>query len=91
MRKYRQPAEVTVDDDGQPARFTAWGRTYLVVEVLGPHWESLDEWWTNANVGRSLEELTVRHYLVRAHGVQRDAVVALEQHADGWLVVGVED
>jgi len=91
MRRYRQSARVDLDEQGQPARFVAWGRTYTVVEVLGPHWEELAAWWLPENAGRSLEELRVRHWLVRAHGVQRSAVVELVQRGGDWFVEGVED
>lgn len=91
MRRFKQPARVEVNQDGTPARFAAWGRTYLVVEVLGPHWEETADWWRTENLGKPDEELRVRHVLVRAHGVQRDAVVELVQRGEAWFVEGVED
>lgn len=91
VRRYDETARVEVDPSGSPARFHAWGRTYLVVEVLGPHWEEQAPWWVDANRGRPLEELTVRHWRVRARGARRDAVVELTEQAGVWHVVGVED
>jgi hypothetical protein len=91
VRRYDEPAQVMTDGDGQPARFVAWGRTYLVVEVLGPHWEEQAPWWVEANRGKTLAELTVRHWRVRARGARRDAVVELTEQAGVWHVVGVED
>ena len=32
VRRYHQPAEVEFDESGEPVRFTAWGRTYAVIE-----------------------------------------------------------
>lgn len=90
MRRYKQPAEVEVNQDGAPVRFTAWGRTYLVVEVLGPCWDETAAWWTTENLGKQPEELQVRHHRVRAQGV-RVAVVELVQRGEEWFVEGVED
>ncbi|WP_344052334.1 hypothetical protein [Planotetraspora silvatica] len=72
-------------------RFTAWGRTYAVAEEVGSYWEELLPWWTTENLGKELEKLTVRHFLVRANGPQRSAVVELVQRAGTWFVEGVED
>ncbi|MFI7630253.1 hypothetical protein [Microbispora rosea] len=90
MRRYHEPAQVQIDQAGRPARFQAWGRTYLVVEVLGPHWETQLPWWQPEHAGKTIDQLTVWHWRVRARGA-RDAVVELEHHAGGWAVVGVED
>ncbi|NJP24442.1 hypothetical protein FLW53_09520 [Microbispora sp. SCL1-1] len=91
MRRYDEPARVEVDQSGSPVRIQAWGRTYLVVEVLGPHWEEQAPWWVDENRGKAIGELTVRHWRVRARGARRDAVVELTEQAGEWLVVGVED
>lgn len=91
MRCYHEPAQVQVGPDGHPVRFQAWGRVYLVVEVLGPHWETLLPWWRPEHAGKPLDQLTVRHWRVRARGARRDAVVELEHRAGGWVLVGVED
>lgn len=91
MRCYNEPAQVEVDEAGQPVRFTAWSREYAVAEVLGAHWEELLPWWAGEHAGKSMEELTVRHWRVRAHGRQRSAVVELVQRGSEWLVAGVED
>lgn len=91
MRRYHEPARVEVDLNGLPVRFQAWGRDYVVVEVLGPHWERQTPWWRDGNAGRSVDDLRVRHYRVHARGARRDAVVELTQQAGEWHVVGVED
>ncbi|OPG13642.1 hypothetical protein [Microbispora sp. GKU 823] len=91
MRRYAEPAKVQVNQDGEPARFQAWGHTHLVVEVLGPHWETQLPWWQPEHAGKPLDRLTVRHWRVRARRARRNAVVELEQRADGWTLVGVED
>ncbi|WP_424533660.1 hypothetical protein ACOZ38_25325 [Sphaerisporangium viridialbum] len=91
MRRYHQPATVDLDEQGIPARFTAWGHTFAVAEVLDPPWDTLDDWWAPENAGLDVEELRVRHFRVRAHGVQRDAVVELVMRGGVWHVVGVED
>ncbi len=90
VRLYNEPANVQ-SSDGRPARIEAWGRTYLVVEVLGPHWERLLPWWAPEHAGKTPEELTVRCWRVRARGTRRDAVVELAEQASGWTLVGVED
>ncbi|GII59425.1 hypothetical protein Pth03_78140 [Planotetraspora thailandica] len=91
MRRYHQPAEVELDGQGFPARFRAWGRTYVVVEEAEPYWEEMLPWWEGENAGKSVEELRVRHFHVRAHGRQRSAVVELVQRGGMWFVEGVED
>src|SRR4051812_42139295 len=75
MRRYHQPAEVELDEHGEPARFTAWGRTYAVVEEVEPYWEEMLPWWEKEHSDKTAKELTVRHLHVRAHGPQRSAVV----------------
>lgn len=80
-----------LNGQGQPEQFQAFGRTHLVVEVLGPHWESQLPWWQGEHAGKPLDQLTVRHWRVRARGARRDAVVELEHRAGGWVLVGVED
>ncbi|MGW4639579.1 hypothetical protein ACWEN6_13675 [Sphaerisporangium sp. NPDC004334] len=91
MRRFREPAEVVLGQGDHPVRFTAWGRTYAVVRIEAPPWDEVEPWWTPQNAGREVEELRVRHYRVRAHGVRRNAVVELVEQAGQWHVVGVED
>jgi hypothetical protein len=76
---------------GQPVRFTAWGREYRVVEVLGPHWEEQAPWWGPDNAGKSVDELRVKHWMMRTRGAQRDAVVEFVDRGGTWFVEGVED
>ena len=86
VRRYHQPAEVEFDESGEPVRFTAWGRTYAVIEQAQLYWEEMLPWWQNEYADKTVEELTVRHYTVRAHGPQRSAVVELVQRLRQWYV-----
>ncbi|MFC0556211.1 hypothetical protein ACFFHJ_35430 [Planotetraspora thailandica] len=91
MRRYHQPAEVVLDENGEPTKFTAWGRTYAVAEQAGSYWEELLPWWQNEHADKTVEELTIRHFRVRANGPQCSAVVELVQRNGDWFVEGVED
>ncbi|MFF3665452.1 hypothetical protein [Microtetraspora malaysiensis] len=91
MRRFRRPATVTLDKDGLPTTFTAWGHTFGIVAQEEHWWLTERPWWTPENLGKPLDELQVRHYKVRANGVQRSAVVELVCLRGEWFVVGVED
>ncbi|MFC0553891.1 hypothetical protein ACFFHJ_23640 [Planotetraspora thailandica] len=91
MARYKVPAEVDLDQVGQPSRFRAWHRLYLVSEVVGQRWEALLPWWADDNPGKPIDELRVRHYTVLATGPQRSAVVELIAQGGQWFVEGFTD
>jgi hypothetical protein len=90
MRQYDEPAEVQVDGSGYPVRFRV-GRHTFKAEVLEPHTEAMQPWWTTGNLGRGDRELRRRHFRLLAHGVHRNAVMLLVEQAGKWRVIGVED
>jgi hypothetical protein len=91
MRRYNRVAEVRTDAEGRPVQVVAWDRTYQVAELVRPHWEEQAPWWTEAGLGRSGDELTVRHLLVRAVGPFGSGVLELTQCGAERRVIGVWD
>src|SRR5262245_33165833 len=91
VRRYNQVAEVQTDGAGRPVQVVAWDRTYQVAELVLPHWEEQAPWWTEAGLSRTGDELTVRHFLVRAVGPFGSGVMELTQCGDEWRVIGVWD
>ncbi|GAA3843974.1 hypothetical protein GCM10022226_78730 [Sphaerisporangium flaviroseum] len=49
-------------------KFWAGRHTFVVAELLGPPRDEVEPWWTEENLGRPLEDLRMRHYLLRALG-----------------------
>lgn len=91
VRRYNEPARVDTDEQGLPSRIHAWGRVYRVAEPVEPYWEEQKSWWTREGAGLGVEELTVRHHVVRAVGPAGSGVLKLVQEQAGWRVTGVWD
>jgi hypothetical protein len=90
MRRVLLPAEVEVDKHGDPVKVVVRGWTYKVDSIEEPMWIDTLPWWEKGRAGAPVEELEVRHHMVRVGG-DSPKIVHLRQGHGGWTVVGVED